>query len=76
VTFLGCQGVTVLVRLAHWAETHQGCERPCLIGLSTSGRRVLELVEAIEMFSVHDTIDAALGGGRATAGLGASGGAG
>src|SRR5206468_7456927 len=65
VSFLGCQGITVLVRLARWAKAHQGCERPCLIGLSTTGRRVLELVEVINMFSVHDTVEAALNGRRA-----------
>ena len=60
VTFLGCHGVTVLVRLARRAMTHEGCERPCLIGLSSTGKRVLQLVELIDMFSVHDTIDGAV----------------
>jgi anti-anti-sigma factor len=65
VSFLGCQGITVFVRLARWASTHQGCGPPCLIGLSTTGRRALELVEVIDMFAVHDTIEAALSGWRA-----------
>lgn len=63
VQFLGCRGVSVLVRLARWAKAHTGCEPPCLIGLSSCGRRVLVLVEVIDMFSLHDTVESALGRG-------------
>ncbi|GAA5132861.1 STAS domain-containing protein [Pseudonocardia adelaidensis] len=60
--FLGCQGVTVLVRVARWAKVHTGCEPPCLVGLSSCGRRLLALVEVIDMFSVQDSVEGALTG--------------
>ena len=59
VQFLDCRGVTVLVRLARRAQHCEG-ERPHLVGLSTRARRVLELVEVIDMFAVDDTIEGAL----------------